>query len=109
MTEERIVQLETEVADLKRRLAAHEDMRSGAIEALAGVSTRIGRLQDRVAVTTHPALDAAREKGLLPKYSQLATRQRAVEEQFHELAGIVAEDHDVLREILALLRKDERP
>jgi hypothetical protein len=51
-----------------------------------------------------PELERLREEGLLPKFAALATRQRALEEQFAELSSVVVETFTIMREFLDLAR-----
>jgi hypothetical protein len=99
--------LEQRVESLEHRLAQHEAMRSGAIDALSVVQGRIERLQARVAQTLPAPLEAARENMVLERIAVVKTEQRALREYFDELSGIVIEDHTTLREIVTLLRQRE--
>jgi hypothetical protein len=78
--------LRAQVADLGRRLTEHEAMRTGAIDALAGVSDRLARMQTFVAAQPlHPVAEARQREGTLEHYAVLATRVRNMEEAFDEL------------------------
>ena len=90
--------LRARVADLENRLAAHESMRSGAVDALAGVSVRLARMQDYIAAQPHPVAVARQQAGTLEHYAVLATRTRALEEGFDELRGVVVELFTAVRE-----------
>jgi hypothetical protein len=101
--------LRAEVADLKRRLHAHENLRSGAIDALGAINTRMDRIQARLAGVTHPVLAAAREESAPALFGRLSARLGASEEWLRELSRIMIEDHDLLQEILAMLRSQGGP
>src|SRR5262249_14092372 len=105
-TEERIARLEGRVASLESRLAEHENMRSGAIDALHLMQGNVERLQRRMSATVPPAVDAAREISWLEQISIVKTRLRALEEWLQEETQIVVGHHDGIREILALLKHD---
>jgi hypothetical protein len=104
MNDDRVTQLETEVNDLKQRLHQHEEMRSGAFDALAAVQSRMEKLVQRMPVTAPPEVQAEREGGMLQQYAILATRLRAVEEWLREMSPIVLENHEMLKEWLILLK-----
>ena len=85
--------LHAEVADLKRRLDAHENARTGAVDKLAGIDARLAHMQDYVAAVApaHPVVVARQEEGLMPKMAILMTRQTGLEAAFDEMRGIVVD------------------
>ena len=109
--------LRAEVADLQRRLSEHENLRSTAIDALHGVSARTGDLEKRLHTSEKlhaavlqgfekaPAIEAARENGLLPKVAEVATRVRALEEAYADLRDFSVSLFETLRDITDLLRR----
>jgi hypothetical protein len=97
-------QFEERINDLEQRLRQHEDMRSGAFDALSAVQDRMTRLQARMPTDMPPERRAMQEQGLLPKMAELMTRQTKLEEQFAELRVIAVEDHDAILEILEVLK-----
>jgi hypothetical protein len=97
-------QLRAEVADLKARLTEHENMRSGAFNALAAVHGRMDQLQRRLPTDMPPERRAMQEQGLLPKMAILMTRQTALEAEFLELRTLAVESYTALKEVLDMLK-----
>jgi hypothetical protein len=81
-------------------------MRSGAFDALAAVQGRVEHIQQRMNATIPPAVEVARQTGWLEQISIVNRRLLAAEEWLTEQAHIVVGHHDAIREILALLRRD---
>jgi hypothetical protein len=91
---------------VRRRLDTHESNRAGAIDALTMVQTDVERLQRRITATVPPAIEAARSGGMLEKYAVLATRVRALEEQFWELSVLAVDTYTAMKELIELMKRD---
>jgi len=98
--------LEARIAALEHRLAAHENMRGAAFDALNAVQSRMGRIQQRLAYADPPELAATREEGLMPTLALIKTEQRRQREWLDELSRVVIDDHEILREIVTLLERE---
>jgi hypothetical protein len=108
MTDNELETLRDRVLDVERRLNEHENMRSTAINALGIVQTHVERLQRRMTATVPPAVEAARQTTWLEQIAIVKTRVHAVEEWTTDMAKIVVEDHEMLREIVDLLKRGQR-
>jgi uncharacterized coiled-coil protein SlyX len=104
MSDSERISLEARIEALEQRLALHESMRSGAIDALGLVQASIDRLQRRM-VSLPPEVEAARQSGWLETAAIIKTRQRATDEWLQELARIVVTHHDLITEIVGMLKR----
>jgi phage shock protein A len=108
-TVEQLTQQVRSLADVKDRMTQHEAMRSTAIDALAGLSDRLARVQARVAaaVPQHPATVERQQAGTLEHYARIASRVHGLEEGYHELTGITVGLVELIRDCMAGIERVE--
>jgi hypothetical protein len=108
-----LASLRAEVAELCRLLATGNETRAEFIETagrtLPALAASMEQWEQRLtatleAVRNSPALGQARQDGMLAHYATLATRVRAIEERFEELASVAIETFTIMREFLDLAR-----
>jgi hypothetical protein len=106
----RIAELEAKAAEadeVKHRFGEHEAMRSGAVDALRLVQGQVERLQHRIDMKVPDEVEQARARGWQEQDAIIKTRLHAAEEWLRELSTIAIEDHEMLRELLALMKRSD--
>jgi hypothetical protein len=107
--------LRAKVADLEARVTHDDESRRQLLANTDELMPRLAkeRQQWETLFTAHrenlehqPEFQQMREQALLPKFAQLATRQRALEEQYFEMCGVIITTLDLAREILESLKGD---
>ena len=107
-------ELRAEVANLKAQVAHDNETRRQLLAAADAAIPKLAKQQEQWATLFAASVETvrrsqeigdARQDGLLPQLAIIKTRVRALEEAFHEMAGIVIEDHTTILEIADIARR----
>jgi hypothetical protein len=108
--------LRGQVADLEAQMTHDNETRARLVSAADALLPSLAKQQQQwerqhaahlEALRRAPELERLREEGLMPKYAELATRQRALEEQYNELRGLAVETFTAMRELVELLKRGD--
>ena len=107
-------QLRAELSELRAQVGHDSETRRQLLAAADAAIPKLAKQQEQWATLFAASVETvrrsqeigdARQDGLLPQLAIIKTRVRALEEAFHQMTGIVIEDHTTILEIADIARR----